>query len=130
MKTATQIKSDRIKETTDLQAETIRKSLRRLRDRVINCEDDTMTERLHKQITMKKLELFQLTEKCVEEFTISFTKVGEDYFASAKYQYEERQAMIHKEAGYYWSSDMQGTKRYLKDVKVIITENLKRELGA
>ena len=134
MKTATQIKNERIAREIEEREETIRKSLRRLRSRVIECEDDVMLDRLHKEIDRKKEELMKLTQKYVDKFTIKFTKRKEynDYFVSAKYKYSELQACITKDDydKIYWSSDVVGNYRYLKDIKEILTEQMKRELGA
>jgi len=134
MKTATQIKSGRIARELSEREETIRKSLRRLRSRVIECEDEVMLERLHKEIDRKKEELFSIKEKCVDKFTFKCTKRKEydDYIVSAKYQYRELQACITKDEynKMYWSSDIAGNYPYLKDIKNDLKEQMRRELGA
>ncbi len=111
------------------QENSIRKELRQLRSKVIECEDKNTIADIHSAIDKLKQELFALTEKSVDKFTISFKKKPNgDYFVSAKYLYEEIQSIIHKTDGLYWSSSISGKFKYLKDIKRDLTQQLKNEL--
>jgi len=136
MVTAEQIKGNRIAEETLAREEKIRASIRRTRAKLMVAETDSEIERLHNFITMKKEELFALTEKCYDTFEIKFTKRKDynDYLVTANYKYSTIDAIICKDKDtqgtYYWSSSIRGQYKYLKEIKKDITELLKIKLGA